>query len=98
MLEEKCTHATVDTELQILGKGKTFDTRDVTNIEEPNVGQDFAFPDIAGDNTAEDVNLDLDVAGGVHPGKLGVVSNRRFPAGSVYLQERKRPRIPPWQR
>lgn len=74
-VEDEFTYATVDTELQILGKGKSLDAGDVANIEEPNVGQDLAFPDIASDDSTEDVDLDLDVAGGIHPGKLGLISN-----------------------
>ena len=73
--EDTCTYATVDAELQILGKGKSLDAGDITNIEEPNVGQNLPFPDIASNDATKDVNLDLDIAGGIHPGKLGLISN-----------------------
>lgn len=69
-LETRTTYTTVDTKLQILRKGKAFDTRNVSNVEEPDVGQDLAFPDVTSDDATEDIDLDLDVASSIHPSEL----------------------------
>lgn len=60
----------VDTKLQVLGECKGLDSRDVTQVEEPNVCKHFALPNVSRDDPTEDINLDLHVRGRVNPGEL----------------------------
>lgn len=53
-----------------MGERETFDATDVAEIEEPDVGEDLSFPDVASNDAAEDVDLDLYVGCGVDPGEL----------------------------
>ena len=60
-------------EFHILGKVKTLDGRDVSDIEEPDIGQNLALKDETGYNTAEDVDIDLEVRSGIDQGQLKLV-------------------------
>ena len=48
-------------QFHVLRKVKSLDGRDVTNIKEPNVGENLALEDEPSHNAAEDVNIDLQV-------------------------------------
>lgn len=61
------TYVTVYPELEILGKREGLDAGNVAQVKEPDVGEDLAFPYIAGDYTAKDVNLDSHVGRGIDP-------------------------------
>lgn len=64
------SYVAVYAELEVLGERKPLDARDVAKVEEPDVAQHLALPDVAGDDAAEDVDLDLHICGGIDPGKL----------------------------
>lgn len=60
-------------EFHILGKVKTLDGCDVSDVKEPDIGQDFALKDETGHDTAEDVDIDLEVRSGIDQGQLRLV-------------------------
>lgn len=64
------TYMTVYSELEVLGKREGLDAGNVAQIKEPNVGEDLAFPHIASDYAAKDVNLDSHVGRGINPRQL----------------------------
>lgn len=57
-------------EFHVLCKIETLDGGDVADVEEPDVSQDFAFEDEAGDDAAEDVDVDFQVRCRVYDGQL----------------------------
>lgn len=75
---ESRTNIAVYTELQVLCKGQPLDAGYIADAEEPDVSQNFSFPHIAGDDATEDVDLNLHVAGGIHPGKLVSTVSERY--------------------
>lgn len=46
-------------EFHVFGKVEAFDGGDVADVEEPDVGEDFAFEYEAGYDAAENVDVDL---------------------------------------
>jgi hypothetical protein len=48
-------------QFHILRKVQALDGRDITNIKEPNVGKNLALKDEPSHDTAENVNIDLQV-------------------------------------
>lgn len=64
------SYVAVDAQLEVLSERKPLDARDVAKVKEPDVGQHLALPDVAGDDAAEDVNLDFHICAGIDPGKL----------------------------
>lgn len=64
------TYITVYSQLEVLGKCEGLDAGNVAQIKEPDVGEDLAFPHIAGDYAAKDVNLDSHVGRGIDPRQL----------------------------
>lgn len=52
-------YVAVEAELEVLRELQAFDAADVAEVEEPEVGEDFAFEDVAGDDAAEDVDVDF---------------------------------------
>lgn len=59
LLEERVAYVAVEAELEVLRELQPFDAADVAEVEEPEVGEDFAFEDVAGDDAAEDVDVDF---------------------------------------
>lgn len=59
--EEETTYIAVHAEFEILRESETFDARYVSEIEEPDVGEHFAFVGVACHDAAEYVDLDFDV-------------------------------------
>ena len=55
------TYIAVHSQFQVLGKVKTFDDRDVSKVEEPNVGQYLSGKYKAGHDPTEDIDVDLHV-------------------------------------
>lgn len=57
-------------QFHILGKVKTFDGRDVSDVKEPDVGQDLAFKDEPSYDAAENVDIDLEIRSGIDQSQL----------------------------
>lgn len=64
------TYAAVKTQFKILGKEKSLDSCNVTNVEEPNVSQDLSLESQAFDNSAEHVDADFGVGRRVDSSEL----------------------------
>jgi hypothetical protein len=60
------SYIAVKAKLQILGKPETFDTSNIAQVEEPNICQDLAFPDVPRNNSAENINFYVQVGGSAH--------------------------------
>lgn len=56
-----------------MGKVKTLDGRDVSDVKEPDIGQDLALKHEASHDTAENVDIDLEVRSGIDQSQLGLV-------------------------
>lgn len=57
-------------QLEVLGEGEALGSRNIAQIEEPNIRQDLALPDIPGHKAAKDVDLHFDIGRGIKPCKL----------------------------
>jgi hypothetical protein len=60
-------------QFHILGKVKTLDGRDVSDVKEPDIGQDLALKDETSHNTAENIDVDFEVRSGVDQSQLILV-------------------------
>jgi hypothetical protein len=65
------TNVAVDTELEILCKREAFDPGNIAQVKKPDVGQYLPLPNIACQNTAENVDLNLNVGCRINPRQLG---------------------------
>lgn len=63
-------YVAVNAELEILSKSKALDARNIANVEEPNIGKNFAFPDVSCHKATENVDLHLDIRSSIKPCKL----------------------------
>jgi hypothetical protein len=61
---------TIIRKLHILRKIQPLDRRDVSEIKEPDIGEDFALEDETRNDPAEDVDVDFEVCGCVDHGQL----------------------------
>ena len=61
-------------QLHVLGKVQAFNSGNVPDIKEPNIGENLAFKDETSHNAAEDINIDLEVGSGINQSKLKPVS------------------------
>lgn len=86
---------------------QAFDAADVAEVEEPEACEDLAREGIAGDDAAEDVNVDFEICGCIDHGELwaGVSSGARLqemwcslPTGIKKTQEMKKAKSAPYQR
>lgn len=64
---------TIVSQFHILGKVKTFDGRDISDIKEPDIGQDLALKHETSHDTAENVDIDLEVRSGIDQSQLRFV-------------------------
>lgn len=64
---------TIVSQFHILGKVETLDGRDVSDVKEPDVGQDLTLKDETGHDTAENIDIDLEVRSGIGQSQLRLV-------------------------
>jgi hypothetical protein len=60
-MESKISHIAIIGKLHVLREIQPFDGCDITEIKEPDVGQNFTFEDKTCDNSAEDINVYLQI-------------------------------------
>lgn len=64
---------TIVSQFHILGKVKTLDGRDVSDVKEPDISQDLALKDETSHDTAENIDIDLEVRSGIDQSQLRLV-------------------------
>jgi hypothetical protein len=65
---------TIVGQFHVLGKVKTFDSGDVSDIKEPNISQNLALKYKTSNNAAENINIDLEVGSRIDQSKLQSIS------------------------
>lgn len=85
---------TIVSQFHILGKVKTLDGRDVSDVKEPDIGQDLALKHETRHDTAENVDIDLEVRSGIDQSQLGLVRETCQMCKSVYWVGSRQDRTP----
>lgn len=65
------TYMAIVGEFHVLCKIQALDRGDIPQIKEPDIGEDLAFKDKPSHDTAEDVDIDLQIGSGIDESQLG---------------------------
>lgn len=70
MQRARISHIAVIGKLHVLSEVQSLDSSDIPEIKEPDIGQDFALKDKSCNNSAENINVDLEIRCCVYNGQL----------------------------